>query len=43
MSSLGIEGIFLLGIMLILARAIPAYIALGVHKKSRLPNSNVNA
>jgi NhaP-type Na+/H+ or K+/H+ antiporter len=38
MSSLGISGIFLLSIMLILARAIPAYIAVGVHKKTRLPN-----
>ncbi len=38
MPGLDVESIFLLGIMLILARAIPTYIALGIHKKSRVPN-----
>jgi hypothetical protein len=38
MGGLNASSIFLLGTMIMLSRAIPAYIAVGVHKKSHLPN-----
>jgi hypothetical protein len=37
-SSLNASSVFLLGTTYLFARGIPAYIAVGVHKKSRLPN-----
>jgi hypothetical protein len=41
-SNLGVTGIFFIITFIVLVRAIPIYITVEVHKKSRSPNSNVN-